>query len=76
MKIEYGAEVVDRNGRALGTVNRVMRDVWTGGVRKFMVRQEETNNDFFFSPEDVLEESGQKVKLRGILDASGEKLEP
>jgi len=75
MKIEYGAEVVDKNGRVLGTVNYVVRDTWTGGIRKFMVRQEAPNMNLFLSPEDVLEETESKITLRVTLNELGEKLE-
>ncbi len=76
MMIQYGAEVVDKNGRVLGTVNHVVRDTWTGGIRKFMVRQEAPNADLLLSPEDVLEETEAKVTLRVTLNELRENLEP
>ena len=36
MRIEYGAEVVDKNGNLLGTVTTVVRNSWTGEISKFM----------------------------------------
>jgi sporulation protein YlmC with PRC-barrel domain len=76
MAIQYGAEVVDRSGRVLGTVNHVVRNTWTGGIRKFMVRQKAPNTDLLLSPEDVLEETESKVTLRVTLNELEEKLEP
>ena len=76
MMIRYGAEVRDKNGMVLGMVNRVVRDTWTGGIRKFMVQQESPNKDLLLSPEDVLEETESKVTLRVTLDELGERLEP
>jgi len=40
MQIQYRAEVMDRNGRVLGTVNQVVRDSWTGAA----------NTDLLLSP--------------------------
>jgi len=76
MKIQYGAEVADKNGRTLGTVNHVVRDTWTGEIRKFMVRREAPNTDLLLSPEDILEETEAKVTLRVTLNELEEKLEP
>lgn len=75
MQIQYGAEVVDRNGKVLGTVNHVVRDTWTGGIRKFMVRRKAPNTDLLLSPEDVLEETEAKVTLRVTLNELKGKLE-
>ena len=75
MNIEYGAEVMDKNGRVLGMVNHVVRDTWTGGIKKFMVRREAPNTDLLLSPEDVLEETESKVTLKVTSDELGEKLE-
>jgi sporulation protein YlmC with PRC-barrel domain len=43
IEIEYGASVIDKNGKLLGTVNRVLRDTWTGDIRKFDVSSELAN---------------------------------
>ncbi len=64
MEIEYGAEVKDKNGKVLGTVNKVMRDSWTGEITKFQVSTELSGADFFISPEDVAEASPSEVKLK------------
>lgn len=63
MEIEYGAEVIDKNGKVVGTVDYVVRNTWTGEVSKFMVRQEEVGNELFFLTKDVLQVAGGKVKL-------------
>ena len=76
MEIQYGAAVVDKNGRMLGTVNHVVRDSWTGGIRKFMVRQEVPNTDLFLSPGDVLEATESKIMLKTSLSELRKKLEP
>jgi sporulation protein YlmC with PRC-barrel domain len=75
MEIQYGAEVVDKNGRVLGMVNHVVRDTWTGGIRKFMVRQKALKTDLLLSPEDVLEATESKVTLRVTLNELEARLE-
>ena len=63
MEIEYGAEVVDKNGEVLGRVDYVIRNSWTGEISKFMVYRQAPKGDLFFSPQDVLEATESKVKL-------------
>lgn len=65
VKIEYGTEVIDRNGKVLGTVAQVIRNTWTGEISKFMVRRKASGEALFFSPQDVLEvtKSGIKVAI-------------
>jgi sporulation protein YlmC with PRC-barrel domain len=64
MEIEYGAEVKDKNGKVLGTVNKVIRDSWTGEISKFQVSTELSELDLFISPEDVAEATPSEVKLK------------
>jgi sporulation protein YlmC with PRC-barrel domain len=63
MEIEYGAEVIDRNGKVLGTVDHLMRNTWTGDISKFVVRRKSPDSDLFFSTGDVSEAANGKVKL-------------
>jgi sporulation protein YlmC with PRC-barrel domain len=63
MDIEYGMLVVDKNGKSLGKVSNIVLDGWSGEPRKFVVRPENEVSAFFFSPEQVAEVSGEKVKL-------------
>ena len=74
MEIEHGAEVIDKNGRRLGTVGRVIRDTYTTEIRKFTVSTDITDTNLFFSPEEVHESTTNTVKLRIALD-EGESLE-
>jgi sporulation protein YlmC with PRC-barrel domain len=48
MEIEYGAEVIDKSGRRLGTVDRVIRDTYTTEIRKFTVSTDITDTNLFF----------------------------
>ena len=68
MQIDYGAEVKDKNGKKLGTVNKVIRDSWTGEVSKFQVSNEQSDIDLFISPEDVAEATVNEVKLKIAID--------
>lgn len=74
MEIEHGAEVIDKNGRRLGTVDRVIRDTFTTEIKKFTVSTDITDTGLFFSPEEVQEATSATVKLRVALD-EGEALE-
>lgn len=63
MEIQYGAEVIDKNGKVLGRVDHLMRNTWTGEITKFAVRRKAPDEDLFFSTEDVLEATKTSVKL-------------
>lgn len=63
MKIEVGVEVLDKDGELLGLVHNIIRDTWTGEIRKFMVRTQSPEAAFLFSPEQVLEVVDSKIKL-------------
>jgi sporulation protein YlmC with PRC-barrel domain len=64
MEIEYGATVKDKNGKVLGTINRVVRDTWTGDIKKFSVSTELADTDLFYSAGEVAEATGEEVRLR------------
>ena len=68
MEIDYGAEVIDKNGKKLGTINKVIRDSWTGEISKFQVSTIKGDADLFISPEDVAEATGKEVKLKIAID--------
>ena len=74
MEIEHGAEVFDKNGRRLGTVDRVIRDTFTTEIKKFTVSTNITDAGLFFSPEEVQEATSKTVKL-GVALGEGEALE-
>jgi len=74
MEIEHGAEVIDRNGKRLGTVDRVIRDTFTTEIKKFTVNTDITDTSLFFSPEEVQEATNTTVKLKVALD-EGQALE-
>ena len=63
MEIEYGIEVLDKNGSPLGTVDYVIRNSWTGEISKFVVYRELSEGDIAFTPDDVLDITDSSVKL-------------
>jgi sporulation protein YlmC with PRC-barrel domain len=63
MEIEYGNIVVDKNGKKLGTVDYVIRDSWTGEVKKFRVKRNASESEFMCSPEEVMEATETKIKV-------------
>jgi hypothetical protein len=67
MELEYKAEVLDRNGENLGTVDHYVRDTWSGEISKFVVRREAPQADLFVSPADVADSSRENVKLKVTL---------
>jgi len=71
VEIEYGAEVIDKNGKVLGTIEYVMRNTWTGEISKFIVRNEKVGH-LFFAPQDVLEVTTTRVKLNISLSEQSE----
>ncbi len=70
MEIRYGAQVVDKNERILGLVDHLMRNTWSGEISKFMVRRKAPAPDLFLRPEDVLEATDIRVKLKIAIDES------
>ena len=63
MEIQYGAEVVDKNGKLLGKVDHLVRNTWTGEISKFMVRRKAPDRDLLLSPQDVLELTQSRITL-------------
>jgi len=63
MEIEMGCEVIDKNGKVLGTVDYIIRNSWTGEISKFMIRKKLPDKDLMFSPQDVLEATKSKIKV-------------
>lgn len=63
MDIEYGTEVVDKNGVLLGQVEHVVRNAWTGEISKFVVRRDRPGQELFFSPRDVLGTTESEIKV-------------
>ncbi len=72
MEIEYGAKVIDRNGKVLGTVDYIIRNTWTGEISKFMIRRKAPDRELFLSPEEVLEVMSTGIRLNISCDELSE----
>jgi sporulation protein YlmC with PRC-barrel domain len=70
MEIKPGVQVIDKNGKVVGSVNHLARDGWSGEVKKFIVNRKPPDKDLFFTPEDVLEATDTSIKLKFALDES------
>jgi sporulation protein YlmC with PRC-barrel domain len=68
MEIEYGAEVRDKNGKVLGTVNNVIRDSWTGEISKFQVTTDPTEVGFFIPPQNIDKATPKEITLNVALE--------
>ncbi|MFC1914254.1 hypothetical protein ACFLXF_03170 [Chloroflexota bacterium] len=71
MEIEFGAKVTDQKGKVVGTVDHIVRDSWSGEIKKFMVRRED--QDLFLSTDDVAEATKSQVKLKISLEELNER---
>jgi sporulation protein YlmC with PRC-barrel domain len=63
MDIEYGAQVIDKDGKALGTVDYLIRNSWTGEISKFRVKDDSSENVLILSPENILEQINSRIKV-------------
>lgn len=70
MEIRPGIEVIDKNGKVLGSVTHLARDGWSGEVKRFIINRKPPDKDLFFTPEDVLEATDIRIKLKIALDES------
>jgi sporulation protein YlmC with PRC-barrel domain len=68
LEIEYGAKVIDKSGKVLGVVDKVVLDKWSGEIVKFKVNTGKGETDLLISPEDVSEATPGKVKLKVAMD--------
>ena len=68
MEIKAGVQVIDKNGKLVGSVTHLARDGWSGEVKKFIVNRKPPDKDLFFTPEDVLEATDTVIKLKITVD--------
>jgi hypothetical protein len=61
--IKYEMLVTDKNNKALGKVDHIIMDAWSGEPRKFVVRLEDDVSAVYFTPDDVGEITGDGVRL-------------
>jgi sporulation protein YlmC with PRC-barrel domain len=64
MDINFGAEVIDSKGQSLGTVSNVVRDSWSGEIRKFGVKSPLAETLIFYSPEVIESSTSSAIRLK------------
>lgn len=60
---QMGAKVQDRNGKILGIIDYMVRDTWSGDVRKYIVYRKPPETDISFTPNDISEITEKLVTL-------------
>jgi hypothetical protein len=68
MDIEIGTPVEDKNGHAIGKIDHVIMDSWSGEPRKYVTRLADDVSAIYFTPGNIAETTGQKVKLNVAAD--------
>jgi sporulation protein YlmC with PRC-barrel domain len=63
MEPQFGAEVIDKNGKKLGKISYLIRDTWDGGIKKFIIHRKPPEKDLTFSPQDASEIAETTVTL-------------
>ena len=62
-----GTKVKDRNGEIIGQIDNLIRDTWSGEIKKYIVHRDAPNKHIFFSPDDTLETSEKEMRLNKTL---------
>ncbi len=60
---QIGDEVLDKNGKSLGKIDYLIRDTWSGDIKKYIIYQQLPDEDISFSPEDISEITDSNVVL-------------
>ena len=64
---QFGTEVLDKNGRSLGKIDYVIRDTWSGDVKKYIIYTPPPDEDITFSPDDISEITENAVILNIVI---------
>jgi sporulation protein YlmC with PRC-barrel domain len=68
MTQQIDLEVVDKNGRSLGKIDYIIRDTWSGDIKKYIIYRKPPDKDLSFTPEDISETTESTVKLNIAVD--------
>ena len=63
-EVEFGHKVQDSNRKILGVVSNLIRDTWSGDLKKFSVRNEKNREVLFYSMDDIAEVTQSTVRLK------------
>lgn len=61
--IPYGTSVLDKNNKALGKIDRIVLDTWSGEPRKYVIRLADRVSALYFKPAHIAEVNEKGVKL-------------
>ena len=61
---QFGVEVVDKNGRSLGKIDYIIRDSWSGDIKKYIIYRQRPDEDISFSPDDISEATESTITLK------------
>ena len=64
LKIEFGMPVIDINGKQLGTVDNIIRDSWSGEIKKFVVKGKTLGTNLFLSIDDISAINEDRINLK------------
>ena len=65
---QFGVEVVDKDGRSLGKIDYIIRDTWSGDIKKYIIYRKRPDEDISFSPDDISEITGNNIKLNIVIE--------
>ncbi|HEY94013.1 MAG TPA: hypothetical protein G4O15_03650 [Dehalococcoidia bacterium] len=65
---QFGLEVADKNGKSLGKIDYIVRDSWSGDIKKYIIYRKPPDKDLSFSPEDISEMTEKTVILNTVLE--------
>jgi sporulation protein YlmC with PRC-barrel domain len=65
---QFGTEVVDKNGKSLGKIDYIVRDTWSGDIKKYIIYRQRPDEDISFSPDDISETTESIIKLNLVIE--------
>ena len=64
---KIGVEVVDKNGKSLGKIDYIIRDTWSGDIKKYIIYRQRPDEDISFTPDDISEITESTIKLNRVI---------
>ena len=65
---QFGTEVVDKNGKSLGKIDYIIRDTWSGDIKKYIIYRQRPDEDITFTPDDISEETESTITLNTVIE--------
>ena len=64
---QFGTEVVDKDGRSLGKIDYIIRDTWSGDIKKYIIYRQRPDEDITFTPDDISETTESTITLNTVI---------